>query len=187
MENKNISDIVINIKDNLFCGNDCYLSIAFHPSIIEYKLELYCDDNCFISNGSIEQNDENLEHIFLYKIDIGNNYFLKIDYKKITNTLRRFHKFIYPNDYLEDNINITINKKNNMEEQFKKFFDDIYNEDNEEQEDFFCFYDGDDDDDSDMLHYKVINDENQEDIEYCNYNIDNEEEQDDLNSINEII
>lgn len=201
MENQNLSDIFINVKDNLFLRNDTYLSVTFSKEITQYNLELYCEDNCFKSNGYISQNDENLEHLFLYKIDLGNNYFLKIDYSTSGNTQKHFHKFIYPNDYLEDNIKITIEKKNEEENinPLQRFFNmnDYNNFDN-----FFEFYE-EDDDDSDMQHYKMVETEQEveteeevEDVEddtlFCEDVTDevnnyNNVEKEELNSVDEVI
>lgn len=174
-QNQNLSDILINVKDNLFFKNDVYLSVTLSKEITQYNLELYCEENCFKSNGYISQNDENLEHLFLYKIDLGNNYFLKINYSTSENTQKHFHKFIYPNDYLEDNIKITIEKKNgeengeeNEEENInplQRFFNMNDYNNFEGFDNFLEFYE-EDDDDSDMQHYKMVDTEQEvEDVE----------------------
>ena len=169
MEKQNLSDILINVKDNLFLRNDTYLSVTFGKEITLYNLELYCDDNCFKSNGYISQNDENLEHLFLYKIDLGNNYFLRIDYSTSEGPQKHFHKFIYPNDYLEDNIKLTIEKKNEEEEEnvnpLQRFFNMNDYNNFEDFDNFLEFYEEEDDDDSDMQHYKMVDTEQEVDTE----------------------
>lgn len=203
MENQNLGDILINVKDNIFLRNDTYLSVTFSKEITQYNLELYCDDNCFKSNGYISQNDENLEHIFLYKIDLGNNYFLKINYTTSENTQKHYHKFIYPNDYLEDNIKLTIEKKNEEEDEeeeninpLQRFFNmNDYN--NLEGFDNFLELYEEDDDDSDMQHYKMVETEEEDDnVEddtlFCEDVTDevnnyNNVEKEELNSVDEVI
>ena len=202
-QNQNLSDILINVKDNLFFKNDVYLSVTLSKEITQYNLELYCEENCFKSNGYISQNDENLEHIFLYKIDLGNNYFLKINYSTSENTQKHFHKFIYPNDYLEDNIKITIEKKNGEEngEENINPLQRVFNMNDynnfEDFDNFLEFYEEEDDDDSDMQHYKMVETEQEDsnvedDTLFCedvtdeanNYNNIEKEE---LNSVDEFI
>ena len=106
------TDININVKDNIFNNNKSYLFINFSSIISSYTLELYSDDNSLIIESDIKVNSEKIDSILSFEIDLGNNYFIKISYQKNENTGKNiFHKFIYPNDYLKDNINFVIKKK----------------------------------------------------------------------------
>ena len=105
-------DIKINVKDNIFNNNKSYLFINLSNIISSYTLELYSDDNSLIIESDIKVNSEKIDNILSFEIDLGNNYFIKISYQKNENTGKNiFHKFIYPNDYLKDNINFIIKKK----------------------------------------------------------------------------
>jgi len=106
------TDININVKDNIFNNNKSYLFINFSSIISSYTLELYSDDNSLIIESDIKVNSEKIDSILSFEIDLGNNYFIKICYQKNNNIEKNiFHKFIYPNDYLKDNINFIIKKK----------------------------------------------------------------------------
>lgn len=106
------TDINIYVKDNIFNNNKSYLFINLSNIINSYTLELYSDDNSLIIESDIKVNSEKIDTILSFEIDLGNNYFIKISYQKNQNTENNiFHKFIYPNDYLKDNINFIIKKK----------------------------------------------------------------------------
>lgn len=108
----NNSVININVKDNIFNNNKTYLFINFSSIITNYTLELYSDDSSLIIESDIKINGQKTVSILSFEIDLGNNYFIKICYQKNNNIEKNiFHKFIYPNDYLKDNINFVIKKK----------------------------------------------------------------------------
>jgi hypothetical protein len=124
------TDININVKDNIFNNNKSYLFINLSNIISSYTLELYSDDNSLIIKSDIKVNSEKIDTILSFEIDLGNNYFIKISYQKNENTGKNiFHKFIYPNDYLKDNINFVIKKKKEEVDK-QSFFNPFISEDN---------------------------------------------------------
>ena len=124
------SDININVKDNIFNNNKSYLFINLSNIINCYTLELYSDDNSLIIESDIKVNSEKIDTILSFEIDLGNNYFIKISYHKNKNTEKNiFNKFIYPNDYLRDNINFIIKKKKE-EVDNQPFFNPFISENN---------------------------------------------------------
>lgn len=124
------SDININVKDNIFNNNKSYLFINLSNIISSYTLELYSDDNSLIIESDIKINSEKIDSILSFEIDLGNNYFIKICYQKNNNIEKNvFHKFIYPNDYLKDNINFVIKKKKEEVDK-QSFFNPFISEDN---------------------------------------------------------
>ena len=125
------SDININVKDNIFNNNKSYLFINFSSIISSYTLELYSDDNSLIIESDVKINSEKIDSILSFEIDLGNNYFIKICYQKNNNIEKNiFHKFIYPNDYLKDNINFVI-KKNKEKIDEELFFNPFINKSEE--------------------------------------------------------
>lgn len=130
----NKSEININVKDNIFNNNKTYLFINFSNIITNYTLELYSDDNSIIIESDIKVNSEKIDSILSFEIDLGNNYFIKIKYHKNNDIKTQFfHKFIYPNDYLKDNINFVIKKKKE-EIDNKLFFNPFINNEQETSE-----------------------------------------------------
>ena len=193
------TDININVKDNIFNNNKSFLFINFSNIISSYTLELYSDDNSLIIESKIKINSEKIDTILSFEIDLGNNYFIKICYQKNNNNEKNiFHKFIYPNDYLKENINFVIKKKKeqvNDELFFYPFInksEETYNEENIEiNNDKFSnlfFYCDEDSYDSNINNYLIDQCEylSEEDVE-SNEIINEELSENDIIDISEEI
>lgn len=148
-------DININVKDNIFNNNKSYLFINLSNIISSYTLELYSDDNSLIIESDIKVNSEKIDTILSFEIDLGNNYFIKISYQKNKNTEKNiFHKFIYPNDYLKDNINFIIKKKKEEDDK-KPFFNPFISNENNDKFNNLFFYCDEDSYDSNINNYLI--------------------------------
>lgn len=149
------SDININVKDNIFNNNKSYLFINLSNIISSYTLELYSDDNSLIIESDIKVNSEKIDTILSFEIDLGNNYFIKICYQKNNNIEKNiFHKFIYPNDYLKDNINFVIKKKKEEDDK-KTFFNPFISNENNDKFNNLFFYCDEDSYDSNINNYLI--------------------------------
>lgn len=183
------SDININVKDNIFNNNKSYLFINLSNIISSYTLELYSDDNSLIIESDIKVNSEKIDTILSFEIDLGNNYFIKICYQKNNNIEKNiFHKFIYPNDYLKDNINFVIKKKKEEDDKQPFFNPFISNENNDKFNNLF-FYCDEDSYDSNINNYLIDQSEclSEEEEVDTNEIIDEELSENDIIDISEEI